>query len=441
MSGANSRYRRREGQVAAICLLLIVITLIVAVPSPCLAAIKVFEREYTYQASEADSKLSSRTVSLAEVKRLLLEELGTYLESITEVKNFQLTKDQITALTAGIVRVEVLNEHWDGKTYWLKARIAADPDDVVKSLDSLRKDREKSRELEEVKKRVDSLLAENKRLKDELKTAKGEITKKKREEYSQVIKGLNATEWFQRGTSLWESEKYDGAIEAFTKAIELNPKYAKAYRNRGITYASLGNYRQAIKELDKAIELDPKNALAYVSRGLTYASLGNYKRAIEDYDRAIELDPKAVVAYVSRGIAYAKLGNYRQAIEDYDRAIELDPKAAVAYFNRGIAYAKLGNYRQAIEDFDRTIELDQKDAEAYNYRGATYAELGNYRQAIEDYNRAIELDPKEEVTYYLRGLTYADLGNYQQAIRDLKIAARLGHEGAQNWLREKGIDW
>jgi len=142
MLANSSRYLRREGQVAAICLLAIIL-LIAA--SPCLAAIKVFEREYTYQASEADSKLSSRTVSLAEVKRLLLEELGTYLESVTEVKNFQLTKDQITALTAGIVRVEVLDERWDGKTYWLKARVAADPDEVAKSLDSLRKDREKAK--------------------------------------------------------------------------------------------------------------------------------------------------------------------------------------------------------------------------------------------------------------------------------------------------------
>ncbi len=55
--------------------LLFAILMIIA--SPSFAEVKVFEREYTYQASEVDSKLSSRTISLAEVKRLLLEELGT----------------------------------------------------------------------------------------------------------------------------------------------------------------------------------------------------------------------------------------------------------------------------------------------------------------------------------------------------------------------------
>ena len=288
MSDANSRHLRREGQVAAVCLLIIM--LIAA--SPCLASIKVFEREYTYQAGEADSKLSSRTIALAEVKRLLLEELGTYLESVTEVKNFRLTKDQITALTAGIVRVEVLDERWDGKTYWLKARVAADPDEVAKSLDSLRKDREKAKELEEIKKRADALLAENKRLKDEMKAAAGTVSEKKQEEYTQGIKKLNATEWFQRGISLWQSDNIGEAIEAFTKAIESDPKYARAYYERGAMYGLLGNNRQAIGDLDRAIELDPRYADAYLARGLLYDKLNNRRQAIRDFESAARLGHK-----------------------------------------------------------------------------------------------------------------------------------------------------
>ena len=92
------------------------------------AETKVFVEEYTYQASEADSKLSSRTIALEQVKRLLLEKLGTYLESETEVKNFQLTKDQIVILTAGIVRAEIIEERWDGKTYFLKAKMDGGPE-------------------------------------------------------------------------------------------------------------------------------------------------------------------------------------------------------------------------------------------------------------------------------------------------------------------------
>ena len=50
---------------------------------------KVFVREYKYQASEIDSKVSCRTNALQQVKRLLLDELGTYLESHTEISNLK----------------------------------------------------------------------------------------------------------------------------------------------------------------------------------------------------------------------------------------------------------------------------------------------------------------------------------------------------------------
>jgi len=74
------------------------------------AELKTFTKEYTHQASDLDSKISSRAIALEQAKRLLLEEVGTYLISETEVKDFQLTKDKITTLTAGIVQAEILDE-------------------------------------------------------------------------------------------------------------------------------------------------------------------------------------------------------------------------------------------------------------------------------------------------------------------------------------------
>ena len=137
----------------AIVIILAPILLLLLAPHFSLAELVTFQRDYSYQASEADSKLSSRAISLEQVKRLLLEEVGTYLESETEVKNFQLTKDQIVVLTAGIVRTEIIEEKWDGKVYYLKAIIAADPRGVAKSMDRLRKDRQKVKDLEETRKK------------------------------------------------------------------------------------------------------------------------------------------------------------------------------------------------------------------------------------------------------------------------------------------------
>lgn len=103
---------------------------------------KVFVREYYYQASETDSKISARTKALSEVKRLLLEELGVYMESytnyITEDKNGDVSKDffrnEIKSLSAGITETRILEENWNGIQYYVKAEIEADPTDVARKI-------------------------------------------------------------------------------------------------------------------------------------------------------------------------------------------------------------------------------------------------------------------------------------------------------------------
>jgi len=152
------------------------------------AEMKSFEKEYSYQASEFDSKNTSRTIALEQVKRLLLEEMGSYLESSTEVKDFQLSKDKIVALTAGVVHAHVVDEKWDGKNYWLKAVIKADPEDVARSLDILRKDQKKSEDLEEIRRKSDQSLKEIERLQKEVASLKNDI--KAKEEYNKNVETL-----------------------------------------------------------------------------------------------------------------------------------------------------------------------------------------------------------------------------------------------------------
>lgn len=117
---------------------LFTIFFLVCVSNPALADLKTFTREYTYQASEQDSKVSCRKNALTQVKRLLLEELGEFIESYTEVKNFELTRDDIISLTSGIVKTEIIDEKWDGKNYWIKAIVIADPDEVAISIEKSR---------------------------------------------------------------------------------------------------------------------------------------------------------------------------------------------------------------------------------------------------------------------------------------------------------------
>ncbi len=340
---------------------------------PAFAERMTFEKEYTYQAGDDDSKISSRTIALREVKRLLLEELGAYLESRTEVKNFQLTRDEVTTLTAGIVSTEILVEKWDGRTYYLKAKVAADPDDVARAIDRLRKDSEKTGELEEMQRNMGALLKENEKLKQQLTLVKDEKKRTALAAYENNIKALNALEWFERGYAREVSGDCGEAVRAYGRAIQLYPQYAPAYNNRGKCYARLGYYRRAVNDFDNAIALNPGLATTYYNRGNAFSRLGNYRVAVTDFDRAISLDPGFAPAYNNRGNISYRLGNYRQAVTDFDRAISLDPGFATAYYNRGNTYDKLGSRQQAIADLIRAARQGHENAgNALRARGVAW---------------------------------------------------------------------
>ena len=78
------------------------------IPRLTVAETKTFIKEYTYQASEYDSKVTCRTLALAQVKRLLLEELGTYLESNKDQKQSEDFEERIKKQDEALKEIDKL---------------------------------------------------------------------------------------------------------------------------------------------------------------------------------------------------------------------------------------------------------------------------------------------------------------------------------------------
>jgi len=83
----------------------------------------------------------------------------------------------------------------------------------------------------------------------------------------------------------------DKAIADYTKAIELNPKLAGAYLNRGLTWAQKGELDKAIADYTKAIELNPKFALTYANLGLLLVRNGKRNEAIRNLSKFLKIAP------------------------------------------------------------------------------------------------------------------------------------------------------
>jgi superkiller protein 3 len=368
---------------------------------------KTFVRDYTYQASEDDSRNTARTNATAQMRNILLREIGEFLhaERTTATQgNTHEYLEKIEAITAGIIEMKVLDEQWDGATFYIKAEMTVDSAEVNKRIAEVFNDKQKTKELEESRKRTLAAEAEVRKLKQELAVQKSQSLQAT---YVQQVENLSAEECFTRGNNASENGLYELAIENYQKAIALGSKDAWAYNNMGNAYAKLKNYNEAIRYYQKAITVDPNHTAAYYNRGIAYNNLKNYTEAIRYFQKAIDIDPNYAKAYNSMGNAYNKLKNDTEAIRCYQKVITIDPNDATAYYNMGYVYD----------------------------------DLRNYTEAIRCYQKAVAIDPNFTSAYYNMGIAYGNLDKKKEVIQCYQKAARLEHSRCQEWLREKGYSW
>ena len=252
------------------------------------------------------------------------------------------------------------------------------------------------------------------------------IVNKVQSQMSNSVQKGTLFEWaFRQGNFLMTIGQIGRAIEAYSRAIDLDPKNAVAYGNRGVAYDIKGHTDQAIVDLNKAIELKPDDAVVYYNHGIVCQGKGDLDLAIKDYTKAIELGLNYAMVYYNRGKAYHTKDDNDRAVEDYSRAIKLKPDYVEAYINRGVAYRSKGKVDLAIKDYTKAIELNPSNASIYNNRGMAYYLKDAYDCAIKDYSRVIELNPDAKA-YFSLGMCWIHLQNWQEAKPNLIIAKRMG---------------
>jgi tetratricopeptide (TPR) repeat protein len=118
---------------------------------------------------------------------------------------------------------------------------------------------------------------------------------------------LSLKEIILKGNEHYYNKEYNEAIKYYDKALEIDPKYALAWNNKGVAVGKLEKYNEAIGCYDKALEIDPKDADEWYNKGNALHDLGKYKEAIECYDKALEIDAKDAYAVNNIGLALNKL--------------------------------------------------------------------------------------------------------------------------------------
>ena len=127
-----------------------------------------------------------------------------------------------------------------------------------------------------------------------------------------------------------------GAIDAFTRALRLNPNDPNIRKELAGAYAAEGRVDQAFCELMAALFVDPRDAQVHAAIGQLYLDAGRDAEAVTAFNRALELTPGRYETRYALATAYARLGNTAEAarqLEIFDRL----RREALEQRRRGIA--------------------------------------------------------------------------------------------------------
>ena len=129
---------------------------------PAFAEIKVFEREVEEVQSRSQNQEQVEAFALQKAKRLAVEEAGTYISSLTIVRNYQLQKDEVTALASGIVQARIVGVPavWTENNIThvkVKARIDVDTSILDRQVQEIMKEKGTLKKLEAEQRKVREL--------------------------------------------------------------------------------------------------------------------------------------------------------------------------------------------------------------------------------------------------------------------------------------------
>ena len=205
--------------------------------------------------------------------------------------------------------------------------------------------------------------------------------------------------------------RHDAALEAFERAVQLQPQSAALQYNRASCLQRCGRIEDALHGYRRALALDPalapaRSALvsALCSSGLESFGAKSHPRALASYREALALDPANDATANALGAVLVAVGRLDEAIETLRAVCARSPGDADAFNNLGCALQARGDAGSALDALRRALALSPAHADALSNLGFLEEEEGRNDEAAALYRRALAADPRSASAAYNLGV-------------------------------------
>jgi adenylate cyclase len=250
-------------------------------------------------------------------------------------------------------------------------------------------------------------------------------------------KDVEAYAYYLRGRQFLHRHSrpyYILAKRMFAKAVELDPKYARAYAGIAdcdsflfLHYNTDVSIEGILATSAKALDLESGLAEAHASRGLALSLSERLPEAMAEFDRAITLDPNLFEAHYFYARACFTQGNLEQAARHFQRAADLKPDDYQALLVLVGVLRALGRdqdmkraAREGVARAERDLALHPENSRSAYLGAIGLAALGEIDRAKEWAERALVIDPEDSLTKYNVACFCSLVGEHDRAI-DLLI--------------------
>jgi len=237
-----------------------------------------------------------------------------------------------------------------------------------------------------------------------------------------VVQSQSAKQYYKAGEDFSRALNYKDAIVQFSKAIELDPDFDKAYISRAGAYSNIGEHKNAAEDYDRALVFEEKEPELYFFSGKQWHLHGNYEMAVSKLSLAIELKKNFLEAYEVRSQVYMVLGNYDLALEDCLRCLKLEEDEN-SYYNLARVYEKLEMLDDAEEAYKNSINKNRRIVRTHFAYASLLYEREKYTEANNSITQVLQLEPYHLEGILLQSQILSAQGSFPKASEVLSMAS------------------